>query len=60
MDIAAGPQAEYIDVPLTAVADGPRVIVTSIRGGAFAMTPEAVLASLEPLRAAAEEATGSR
>jgi hypothetical protein len=48
------------DHPFTAAVNGPVVVVMGVDGVAVSMTPEAVLASLERLRSAAEEALGNR
>ena len=48
------------DDPFTATVLGSSVIVSGVRNVAVAMTPEAVLDSLEPLRAAAEQAMRNR
>ena len=49
-----------MDLPLRAIAVEGEVVVTSVAGHGrpvmVAMTPEAVLASLEPMRAAADAA----
>jgi hypothetical protein len=49
-----------VDAPLSATANGPSVVISGVRNVAVAMTPEAVLASLEPLRRAAEDAVRNR
>ena len=50
---------DAFDAPLTASANGPIVVVFGPNMGA-SMSPEAVLASLEPLRLAAAEAVSNR
>ena len=52
--------SDAIDTPLRATADGPYVGVSGDGGVSVGMTPEAVLGSLEPLRAAAERAIRNR
>lgn len=49
-----------VDEPLTATAHGSSVILSGVRNIAVAMTPEAVLDSLDRMRAAAEEAMRNR
>jgi hypothetical protein len=46
--------------PFRASANGDQVVVLGDLSVAVAMTPEAALASLEPLRAACEEALRNR
>ncbi|HEX8570456.1 MAG TPA: hypothetical protein VF699_11110 [Caulobacteraceae bacterium] len=53
-------QSEPVSTPFTVAVNGPVVVVTGEYGVAIGMSPEAVLESLEPLRAAAEEALANR
>lgn len=47
-------------IPFTAYVNGPVVIISGVDGVGLSMSPEAVLASLEPLRQAAEAALRNR
>jgi hypothetical protein len=46
--------------PFKVEVNGPVVIVTGVNAVGVSMSPDAVLASLEPLRLAAEEALRNR
>ena len=60
MDHTGGGPAPDETKPFRADVEGPSVVINGVRNVAVAMTPEAVLASLEPMRAAAAEAMRNR
>ena len=54
------PHEDPFDEPFEATVNGPVVVVTGLDAVAVSMTPEAVLDSLDKLRAAAEAALRNR
>ena len=52
--------SEPVNEPLRVMVNGPVVVVTGEMGVALGMSPEAVLESIEALRAGAEEALRNR
>jgi hypothetical protein len=53
-------QDDSFSEPFKATVNGPVVVITGVNSVALSMKPEAVFASLEPLRIAAEEALRNR